>query len=94
MTSAGDASTGVPSTADLSTHPHVAATTAPSAGASAAASWIGPQTPRDQRTKTLLEKRQELEEEVDSKWIEVTDVAERARRGDEECIARLPGLEQ
>ena len=89
-TSAGDASTGVPSTATLTVRPDASVTAAPSAGVSTAASWIGPQTPRDQRTNTLLEKRRGLEEEVDKKWNEVTEVAERARRGDEDCIARLP----
>ena len=56
MSSAGDASTGVPSTATLAAYPDASATAAPSAGVGTAARWIGPQTPRDQKTNTLLEK--------------------------------------
>ena len=42
MISAGDASTGVPSTATLAAHPEASMTAAPSKATSAAANWIGP----------------------------------------------------
>ena len=41
-----------------------------------------------------MERRQELEKEVDQKWLELSEVAVLAERGNEDCAARLPGLQE